>query len=478
MTDQSIAPVVSVLGHVDHGKTSLLDAIRKTNIALREHGGITQKIGASSVVINHEGKTRNITFLDTPGHEAFTAMRARGAQVTDIAILVVAADDGVMPQTKESISLIKSAGIPFIIAFTKSDLPEKNIEKVKQQLSQENVLVEGYGGDIPTIEVSSKTGTNIKELLDLVLLLFEMSLTSGNIHPSINGVLQAVVIESKLDTKVGAKASVVIKNGKLKIKDEIIADSVEGKVKALINENGENVSQVIAGDSVEILGFEKVPSVGSIISKKGEKFAETDSTEKSTENTKRAKTEGSLPLILVSVTHGRLEALIASLPIGVNLMRQKTGEVSEQDILYAKSVGAIILSFNIKIRSEILNIARNEKVLVKNYTIIYELLDELKDVLEGKRLAQEEQIFGVAHIQATFPFEKTTVLGLKVMDGRVAKGDKIRIMRSEEPIGESSIVSVRQGKETVSKVEAPEDCGILISPLLDFRIGDVILSHS
>lgn len=469
-----IAPVVSVLGHVDHGKTTLLDAIRKSNVAAREFGGITQKIGASSIVIEHDGQPRKITFVDTPGHETFANMRSRGAQVADIAILVVSAVDGVMPQTKESIQLIQAARIPYIVAFTKADLPEKNVDKIKQQLAQANVLVEGYGGDIPTIEVSAREGINVKELLDLVLLMFEMKETAEVSRPTIDGPLRAVVIESRLDPKTGPRASVVVKNGTLKVKDEVVAESVAGKIRALISDTGAQVQEVHAGDATEILGFEKVPSVGSVVKRKGD----AEVIQKQAQTSSAAVTEGALPLILCADTQGSLEAIVAALPEGVQLMRQKTGEISEADVLYAKSVGAIVLSFNIKIRSDVVNLARTEKVLVKNYTIIYELLDELGDVMEGKRLAEMEQIYGVAQIQATFPFEKTTVLGLKVIDGRVAKGDKIRIMRDEEAIGESNIVSVRQGKNPISKVEAPNECGILISPLLDFHVGDVILSHS
>lgn len=469
--NNDIPPVVSVLGHVDHGKTTLLDAIRKSNVAGREHGGITQKIGASSIVITHDGKPHKITFVDTPGHETFANMRSRGAQVADIAILVVSAVDGVMPQTKESIQLIQAAGIPYVVAFTKADLPDKNIEKIKQQLSQANVLVEGYGGDVPTIEVSAKSGTNVQELLDLVLLLFEMKQT-GKVASNDTS-LRAVVIESRLDPKVGSRASVVVKNGTLKIKDEVVAESVTGKIRALITDTGESVQEIGVGDAAEVLGFETVPPVGSIVKRKGE----AEPTVEHEYSAMHAK-EGSLPLILCADTQGSLEAIVAALPEGVQLMRQKTGEISEADVLYGKSVGAIILSFNIKIRSDVISIARTEKVLVKNYTIIYELLDELKDVMEGKRLAEMEQIYGVAQIQATFPFEKSIVLGLKVMDGRVAKGDKIRVMRDEEVVGESSIVSLRQGKSQTSKVDAPQECGILISPLLDFQVGDVILSHS
>src|SRR5258708_9783327 len=231
-------PVIAVLGHVDHGKTSLLDAIRKTNIASREHGGITQKIGASSVEIMHEGNKRKLTFIDTPGHEAFSKMRSRGAQVADIALLIISAVDGIKPQTQESIKIIKEANIPYIVVLTKSDLPDKNTEKVKQQLLREQIMVEGYGGDIPVIEVSAKTNSNIKELLDLILLSFDLH---HELTASVSAPLNAVVIESKRDAKTGPKATIVIKNGSVKIKDTLLADKAEARVKALITDEGKTV---------------------------------------------------------------------------------------------------------------------------------------------------------------------------------------------------------------------------------------------
>ncbi|HET9946939.1 MAG TPA: translation initiation factor IF-2 [Patescibacteria group bacterium] len=476
--EYTFVPVVSVLGHVDHGKTTLLDAIRKTNVASREHGGITQKIGASQIEIDHEGERRKITFVDTPGHETFANMRTRGARVADIGVLVVSAVDGVMPQTRESITLLKNAEIPYVVALTKADLPDKNIDKVKQQLSQEGVLVEGYGGDIPILEVSAKTGQNVKELLDLILLMYEVSYgsDSGKILPSPDAPFEAVVIESKLDSQVGPKASIIVKNGSASIKDELITDDTTARARAFINDAGKSLQTITIGDGVEVMGFEKVPAVGSFVYKKGEKVTEETSVAKQQE--RKSIPEGSLGLMLVTDTEGSLEAIMAAIPKDVALMEHKTGEVSEADVLFAKSTGSIILSFNVKLRNTVIQLAKTEKVLLKNYTIIYELLDELKDVMEGKRLAGMEQIYGVAQILATFPFEKSTVLGLKVIDGRVAKGDKIRMMRDEEVVGESHIVSVRQGKNATSKVEAGQECGILISPLLDFQVGDVILSHS
>lgn len=479
MSDYQFVPVVSVLGHVDHGKTTLLDAIRQTDVASREYGGITQKIGASQIVIPHEGKNRKITFVDTPGHETFANMRSRGARVADIGILVVSSVDGVMPQTKESIQLLQAAGIPYIVALTKTDLPEKNVDKAKRELSQANVLVEGYGGDVPVIEVSAKSGKNVKELLDLILLVYELKYTAeeGKVLPSPDSPFEAVVIESRLDQKVGPKATIVVKNGTASVKDELIADNVVGRVRAFMNDNGDQMPVITIGDAVEVLGFEKVPPVGGIVHKKGEVVVSSVMQEKPREKVNIP--EGALPLMLAADTQGSLEAIVASIPEGVYLLSQKTGEVSEADVLFAKSTGALILSFNVRLRNNIINLARTEKVLVKNYTIIYELLDELKDVMEGKRLAGMEQIYGVAQILATFPFEKSTVLGIKIIDGRIARGDKIRFMRGEEEVvGESSIVSLRQGKDTISKVEAGNEAGILISPLLDFRVGDVILSHS
>src|SRR5258706_6954371 len=261
-------PVVSVLGHVDHGKTSLLDAIRKTNIASGEHGGITQKIGASSVEIQHDGKKRKITFIDTPGHAAFSHMRGRGARVADIGILVVSIVDGVMPQTKESIELLKRSDTPYVVALTKADTKDKNPEKVKQQLAKEEVMVEGYGGDIPVLEVSSKSGLNIKGLLDTVILLYDVKYPLD--PKKTQTPLEAVVIESKLDSKAGPKATAVIKNGTIRVKDEVIAGQVKGKIRALINDKAAQVKEASVGDAIEILGFEEVPGVGSIINLSGE----------------------------------------------------------------------------------------------------------------------------------------------------------------------------------------------------------------
>lgn len=467
-------PVVAVLGHVDHGKTTLLDAIRKTNIAEREHGGITQKIGASTVEVSHEGDKRMITFIDTPGHEIFSQMRGRGAQVADIVLLIVSAVDGVMPQTKESIKILQATKTPFIVVLTKTDLPEKNPEKVKQQLLREHVSLEGYGGDVPVIEVSSKTGYNIKELLDLILLVFELKQdTTKKIDPE--QALYAVVIESKQDPKTGPKATIVIKNGSVAVRQELVADTAQARVRAILTDHGEQLPSATVGQAVEVLGFEQVPAIGSIV------YHKQQNPKQMTTSLKQPKTqapEASLSLFLCADTQGSLEAIQASLPENVHVVVAKTGEISEGDILFAKSTGAIILTFNIKLKQEMQRFAINEKVLLKNYTIIYELLDELKDVIEGKRLALLEQIYGVARVLASFPYEKSIVLGIAIQDGRIARGDKVRLMRGDEIVGESQIVSLRQGKNAVSKVEKGKEAGIIIAPALDFESGDIIVAHS
>ncbi|MBI2028104.1 MAG: GTP-binding protein [Candidatus Levybacteria bacterium] len=480
-------PVVAVLGHVDHGKTTLLDAIRKTDVVTREHGGITQGIGASSIEIAVEGKKRKITFIDTPGHEAFSLMRGRGTQAGDLGLLVVSSIDGVMPQTRDSIKLLKEGKIPFIVVLTKIDLPEKNEDKVKRQLLKEEVLLEGYGGDVPYIAVSAKENINIKELLELILLVFDMG---GTKDLSEKGQFKAIVIESRLDQKAGPRATIVIKNGSLSIRDEIICNSLIARVRTIINDKGQHLNTAKLGEAVEVLGFEKVPPIGEIVTKKGAEVAHDPA--KQDVGSPRPleippdflapKEEPKLSVILCADNLGSLEAISKAIPQEISIVLQKTGDISSADILLAKTMNAIVLGFNIKIKPEILKFASQEKVLVKNYRIIYELIDEIKDVLKGKELALEEEIYGKAKIIASFPFEKTKVLGIKVLEGRVARGDKVRLIsRSRDKdviIGEAVVSSLRVGKNSVSKVEEGHEGGILLSPFLDFTIGDMLICHS
>lgn len=474
-------PVVAVLGHVDHGKTSLLDAIRKTSVTAREHGGITQHIGASEIELEVDGKKRKITFLDTPGHEAFGKMRSRGANAADICLLIVSSADGVMPQTKESIQLIQSAGIPYIVVLTKSDLETRNPEKVKRELANEKVILEGMGGDVPVIEVSSKSGHNIKELLDLILLIKDMH--QGQIKTE-KDPFEAVVIESRLDPKSGVRVSLVIKSGTVSLRDELAGEGANGKVRNILSTLGKPVQSATVGTAVEILGFEKVLPVGSAVMKKSaaNDLPKIESEQKP--GLKRelvyapqVKNEG-ISLILVADTLGSLEAILGALPEDMKIVSKKTGEITEADVLLAKSTGAFVVGFNSKIKPEVIKLSGVEKVLVKNYTIIYEMLDELTDVLEGKKLSLLEQVLGIAKIQASFPFNKEVVLGVKVLEGRVAKGDKVRIERDGESIGTGKVISLRQGKDETSKVVEGNEAGIIISPSLDFQVGDVVVLHN
>lgn len=480
---QHFPPVVAVLGHVDHGKTTLLDAIRKSSIADREKGGITQKIGASAIEINHEGTKRWITFIDTPGHEAFTQMRGRGAQVADIALLIVAATEGVKPQTRESIQVIQESKTPYIVVLTKADLPTKNSEKVKQELLKENIQLEGYGGETPVIEVSAKSNMNIKELLDLVLLMFDMHKPQDYKEKISNDApLSAVVIESKLDNRAGAKATVIIKNGQLKVREEVQVEGQIFKIRTLFNTLGKPVQSAGVGEAVEILGFTEVPRVGSLITDKEHAEALTPEKEapllKKDLFYKREEAHKGISVILVADTQGSLEAITSAFPEGIKIIQKKTGEVSEADVLLAKSTGSILLSFNTKIRPELQTLAFAEKVLLRNYDIIYELLDEVEDALEGKLQSQMEQVYGTAKILAKFPFEKTFAFGISVLEGRIARGDHLRIMRGDDVIGETTLTSLRIGKNTTSKVEKGNEAGIVPTNPLDIQVGDMIISHS
>lgn len=481
-------PVIVVMGHVDHGKTTLLDAIRQTDVATQEYGGITQSIGAYQISLpstsNQPLATSNqITFIDTPGHEAFTKMRSQGANVADIAVLVVAANDSVMPQTAESIKIIQEANLPYIVAINKTDLPEANVDKVIQDLLRHNVLLENYGGQVPFIKISAKKGQGIKELLDLLELMAEV----GEIKSEPTAPVEGTVIESRLDKNRGPLASVIVKKGTLHTGDKVYVQREENKIRALIDYQGKPLAEAGPGTPVEILGLSLVPPVGSKltstpVSVQGEAL-HTQSQRAGGQSSSQGATQ-SLNLILKADTLGSLEAITALVPGNVNLIGSATGEITEADILLAKSTKAIILGFNSKISSPAQKLAETEKVLVRTYKIIYELLDELKDAAAGMLEPEtKEEILGLGEIIAEFPYEKARVAGTKVTDGRIAKGDRVRITRGKNEdgnnniIGEAKIKSLRIGKEEVTKVEKGKECGLLLDPEVDFRIGDDIISY-
>lgn len=473
---QFYPPVVAVLGHVDHGKTTLLDAIRKTNVAALEHGSITQRIGASTIVIPSDGQTRAITFIDTPGHELFSLMRSRGAKAADLGMLVVSSVEGVKPQTRESIAIFQKNKIPFIVVLTKVDLPEKAVEKVKQQLIKEGVMLEGLGGDTPVIEVSAIKGKNIESLLALTLLVFDMHCLAK--QKKAKDPFEAVVIESRLDPKRGSLATIVVKSGKVGVRDEVVSAGAYGRIRTLLNDQGRQVPMATVGDAVEVLGLPKELQIGEFLFKEDRDRAQTPlQPSPPTESGPLHAGEHPLSVILCAETLGSLEAIVNALPKEAHIVAQKTAEPSESDVLLAKSTGAIILAFGVKTKASIAQLAKTEKVLVCSYKLIYELLDEVKEVLSGKELAVEEKVLGRAKVIAKFPYEKTHVLGVSVLEGRIAKGDRAWLMRGETVLGESAISSLRQGKQPVSKVEKGQEAGVLLSPYLDFTIGDVLTCH-
>ena len=421
-----------------------------------------------------EGK--KITFIDTPGHEVFIKMRARGAQVADIAVLVVSASDGVMPQTQESISIIKKAGIPFIVAVSKIDLPEADIEKVKQQLAQNEVLVEGFGGDVVLVPVSAKTGKGIPELLDVLSLVGEMRELAADPE----GAFLGTIIEAKRDRRKGILATVIIKNGTLRLGDTIYAENIRAKVRAMLGAQGQRVLTALPSQPVEILGWEAVPAIGAEVSKTPLTQTSSQAREEKTYTFELppVETTTKLKIILKADVAGSLEAIKENLPKLVDIVNWGTGEIGEADVLLAKSTASFIIGFNVKVTGSAQKLATLEKVKIKVYTVIYQLLDEIGDVIDLLNQPEaQEQPLGESTILQEFKFDAERVAGCKVVSGRMARNDLIKIMRKDEEIGRGRIKSLRRGKENVPKVEAGGECGVVFDKRLDFKIGDLIIAY-
>jgi len=470
-------PVVSVLGHVDHGKTSLLDAIRKTNAADRETGGITQKIGASEIEIQHEGKKRKITFIDTPGHEAFSNMRSYGVSAADILLLVIASDDGVMPQTKESLSLIKQSGLPYIVVFTKKDLETANIQKVKQQLLSEEVLFEDMGGTVPYIAVSAKSGDGIKDLLELILLVHDLH-TQAPAKTDFSG----VIIESKLDKKRGVLCTVVVKSGTLSVGEKVYQEVEVGKVRALINPFGKQSKSITVGEAAEILGIRNVLPTGSVLYTKPQELQKTKVSEKQqafdVTAFLAADQKNTLKVILKTEGRGELEAIKATLPKDVVIVFEGQGDITASDVLMAKDFGAIVIGFNVNVAKDAASLADTETVIVRTYKIIYQLLDEIDEVLQALEERGKEVILGQATILAIFGEGEKRVMGVRIREGRIARGDKVKVMRGQKVMGTGTIASLKHGKQDVKEMGKGSECGVLTSPPIDFQVGDVLLSYN
>jgi len=485
-------PVVTVMGHVDHGKTSLLDFIRKANVIAGEAGGITQHIGAYSVEI---ANGRKITFLDTPGHEAFTAMRARGAKVTDLAIIVIAADDSVMPQTKEAISHAQAAGVPMIFAFNKIDKPGANSDKIREQLSAMNILVEEWGGKFQTQEISAKKGLNIDALLEKVLLESDMLDLKANPDKRAIG----TVIESALDKGRGYVTTLLVESGTLKIGDAILAGHYSGRVKAMFNERGQKVNEAGPATPVSLLGFEGAPNAGDKfhvmederearnIALKRQQLQREQSlrTKKhlTIEEIGRRIALGDfkeLNLIVKGDVDGSVEALTDSLQklstekIQVRIIHKGVGQISESDVLLASASDAIIIGFQVRPSATARKLAENEEIQIKLYSIIYKAIEEVKEAMEGMLSARiEEQITGTAEIREVFKISKVgTIAGCMVLDGKISRTSRVRIIRDGIVIYTGELGSLKRFKDDVKEVVKGYECGLNIDRFNNIEVGD------
>ena len=492
---KSRAPVVTIMGHVDHGKTSLLDFIMKTNTVAGESGGITQHIGAYKVELE-DGNY--ITFLDTPGHEAFTAMRARGAHVTDIVILVVAADDSVMPQTIEAINHSKAANVPIIVAINKIDKPGADVEKVKRELSEHDVLVEDWGGKIQSVSVSAKTGKGIENIMNSILLESEMLELKSNFDAMGRG----TIIDSKLDKGHGPMATVLIKKGTFHVGDPFLCNNYSGKIRAIMNERGQRIKEAGPSDAVQILGFDQVPQVSDIIAiVKNEKDLKRISADRqrirreidhrkfathSLDEMSSLIREGnikSLPLIIKGDVDGSIEALSETLgklhteEVQVKVIHQAVGMVTESDVLLAETSHAVIIGFNVQIASNAKLQAKQSGVDIRNYTIIYDAVEDVKLALEGLLEPElKEDITGKAIVQEQFKVPKIGfIAGSKVSEGIIKRSDKARLIREGEIILDNcDISSLRRFKEDVKEVKEGLECGIGLSGSTKYKEGDLI----
>jgi translation initiation factor IF-2 len=488
------APIVTVMGHVDHGKTSLLDYIRKTNVIAGEAGGITQHIGAYRVKL---ADGREITFLDTPGHEAFTAMRARGAQVTDIAIIIIAADDSVMPQSIEAINHAMAAGVPIVFAINKIDKPGANPEKIKEQLANMNFLVEEWGGKYQSQDISAKSGLNVEDLLEKVLLEAEMLDLKAN--PDRRAV--GTVIESSLDKGRGYVATILIQNGTLRVGDVVLAGQYYGHVKAMFNERNQRVEQAGPSEPVIILGLDGAPQAGDkihcmenerearAIANKREQLAREQGlrTQKhiTLDEIGRRIAIGNfqeLNLIVKGDVDGSIEALSDSLiklsteEIQVNVIHKAVGQISESDIMLATASNAIVVGFQVRPSVNARRLAEKEQIDIRLYSIIYDAINEIKAAMEGMLSPEiKEEITGTAEILETFKITKVgTIAGCIVRDGKITRGSKVRIIRDGIVIYTGALGSLKRFKDDVKEVLKGYECGLNIDGYNDIKVGDFV----
>ncbi len=497
LKNRSRSPIVTIMGHVDHGKTSLLDKIRNSNVVSGESGGITQHIGAYEV----EHKQNKITFIDTPGHAAFTDMRARGANVTDIVILIVAADDGVMPQTKEAISHAKSANVPIIVAINKCDKKESNSQKVKEQLLSEDLIVEELSGDIQCIEVSAETGMNIEKLLDSIIVQSELSELKTNNETF----AEATVIEANVDKGRGPICNIIVTNGKLSVGDIAVAGSEYGKVRAILNDRGKNVNEAVSSMPVQVLGLNNPPEAGDsfvtvesddkarelceirsqikknkILPKKI-KNLDGDTTFGSLENKKEL-----LEVVIKADTRGSSEAIVHQLEniksekIMIKVIHSGVGFINESDVALASASNALLISFNSSTTKEAKSKAKLSKINIQNFNIIYELIEFVSDFASGKlKPTIKENFIGKAEVLQIFKVSKIgAIAGCRIVEGSVSKNAKVKVTRNEKTIFDGDILSLKREKNEANEVKSGTECGISIKEFNDFEVGDFIEAFS
>src|SRR2546428_4361945 len=482
-------PVVTIMGHVDHGKTSLLDAIRQTDVAAREFGGITQHIGASTMDVG--GK--RIVFIDTPGHEAFTTLRARGAQVTDIAVLVVAADDGVMPQTVEAINHAKAAAAPIIAAIHKADLPQANPDRVKQQLSDLGLVPEDWGGDTVTVPVSARTRQGIKELLELILLVSDLQEVRANPARAARG----TILETKLDRGRGPVATVLVAEGTLRVGDAVVTGSTYGRVRAMTSDRGERLSEAAPATPVEVVGLNDVPTAGDLLEvvrddklakaiaeerRERQRAAEAAALHTGGEEAPAAEGPRELRVILKADAHGSVEALTSALQrlatseVGVRVLHAAVGNVTETDVMLAAAGRAVIIAFNIRPEPQVRKLAEQERVDILSYRIIYEAIDDVTKRVRGLTAPKHREVsLGQAEVRKTFTISKVgTVAGCMVTAGVITRAATIRVIRDGVVVHEGKIASLRRFKDDAREVTAGFECGIALERFADIKVGDIL----
>jgi translation initiation factor IF-2 len=488
-------PVVTIMGHVDHGKTTLLDTIRKSNIAAKEYGAITQHIGAYKVKTPHG----DITFIDTPGHEAFSAIRARGAKVTDIVVIVVAGDEGVMPQTIESINHAKAASVPIIVAINKIDLPQCNVNKVKQQFSDLGFIPSDWGGQTEFVEISARNNINIDKLLDAILLQAELM----ELYVPINVPAEATVIETKVDKKRGYVATVIVSKGKLKIGDSFVCGNSYGKVRAMFDDKGEKLQELLPGEPAEILGFEFPTTAGDILKvvkdeKEAKKIFEEIQEREKIEAAKIRRhlsiqdiisgKSNVLSVVLKGDTQGSIEAIQKMLaPLieevkknpdlpELKIIHSNVGEITESDVLLASASDAVIIGFNVRPNTQALKSAKQEGIEIRTYRLIYELFDDIKNILQRAEIKQKiEEFLGRARVKKVFNVPKIgKVAGCIVEEGKIVRNAMVRVLRDNVIISETKINSLKHFKEDVKEIQQGYECGIGLENFQDIKENDVI----